>query len=278
MFSLIDKCNKEIGVSRYRYRSRLDSEASLRIVQVSDLQSEYFGRGQSELHRVVSGLSPDVVVITGDLVDREHTDFLAAKLAVDGLLRVAPVFYVNGNHEADLATDEAMGLYRMLKRMGVHVLLDRHEVVSVNRVDVRIGGLSSYSLFLARGQQAGTGRRTRKHGLNEAALVRCGRRVLGEPNGRELRILLAHEPQYLGLYLHAAPDIIFSGHAHGGQFCLPGPGRRGLYAPDQGLLPKLTQGAHCLGRTTMFISRGLGNSSFPIRLNNPPEIVCVDVD
>ena len=69
-------------------------------------------------------------------------------------------------------------------------------------------------------------------------------------------------------------DLVFSGHAHGGQFRLPFLGR-GLVAPGQGLFPRYTEGVHERNGTTMIISRGLGNSVIPVRLFNQPEIVCV---
>lgn len=282
MNGIIRKCNKDIVTTSYAYYAKtIECGRSFTIVQVSDLQSEYFGTGQRGLLEAVKGCDPDLIVFTGDLVDRGHTDYLAAEKAIHVLQSVAPVYYVNGNHEADLFSAEAADLYQVLKRDGVHVLLDRGEIAEFNGVRVNIAGLSEYTIFQARGQQAGTGHRTKKQTLAVSPVVRQIRRAFGDRDAAHrsqegsIRILLAHEPQYLRWYSAAKPDLIFSGHAHGGQFCLPG--RRGLSAPDQGVFPKLTWGRHRCGDTTMFISRGLGNSSFPLRLNNPPEIVRVQV-
>lgn len=316
MNRFIQKCNKEITTAEYSYyTARGACGTSFRIVQVSDLQSEYFGERQIGLPRAVERCRPDIIVITGDLVDRSHTDYLAAELAVKGLVNLAPVYYVNGNHEADLPGTEAADLYRTLEKHGVHVLMDSSRMLELGGMRVNIAGLSEYTLFQARRQQAGTGHRTKKSGLVIPAVVRqircafgdrkqkkevpgagdagdvnaagsvngegCADGVSGAERLREtagaLRILLAHEPQYLRYYSAGRPDLIFSGHAHGGQFCLPGKERRGLFAPDQGVFPKLTSGCHRFAGSTMYISRGLGNSSFPLRLNNPPEIVCVEV-
>lgn len=90
-----------------------------------------------------------------------------------------------------------------------------------------------------------------------------------------MSILLAHEPQFIEEYAAANYDFIFSGHAHGGQIRLPFLG--GLFSPGQGVLPKLTSGVHCAGDGSMIISRGLGNSSFPLRIFNRPEIVLAEI-
>ncbi len=283
MNRFIQKCNKEITTAEYSYyTARGACGTSFRIVQVSDLQSEYFGERQIGLLRAVERCRPDIIVITGDLVDRSHTDYLAAELAVKGLVNLAPVYYVNGNHEADLPGTEAADLYRTLEKHGVHVLMDSGRMLELGGMRVNIAGLSEYTLFQARRQQAGTGHRTKKSGLVIPAVVRQIRCAFGDRKQKKevpgaLRILLAHEPQYLRYYSAGRPDLIFSGHAHGGQFCLPGKERRGVFAPDQGVFPKLTSGCHRFAGSTMYISRGLGNSSFPLRLNNPPEIVCVEV-
>ena len=283
MNRFIQKCNKEITTAEYSYyTARGACGTSFRIVQVSDLQSEYFGERQIGLLRAVERCRPDIIVITGDLVDRSHTDYLAAELAVKGLVNLAPVYYVNGNHEADLPGTEAADLYRTLEKHGVHVLMYSGRMLELGGMRVNIAGLSEYTLFQARRQQAGTGHRTKKSGLVIPAVVRQIRCAFGDRKQKKevpgaLRILLAHEPQYLRYYSAGRPDLIFSGHAHGGQFCLPGKERRGLFAPDQGVFPKLTSGCHRFAGSTMYISRGLGNSSFPLRLNNPPEIVCVEV-
>jgi predicted MPP superfamily phosphohydrolase len=84
-------------------------------------------------------------------------------------------------------------------------------------------------------------------------------------------LLLAHHPEYIGNYVCAGAGLVFSGHAHGGQFRLPLIG--GLYAPGQGVLPTYDAGLYSLGNTQMIVSRGLGNSRFPFRLNNRPDLV-----
>ena len=91
--------------------------------------------------------------------------------------------------------------------------------------------------------------------------------------GDRFSLVLSHRPELLPAYADAGADLVLSGHAHGGQVRLPGIG--GLFAPGQGILPRLTSGVYARGETRLVVSRGLGNSSFPLRVFNPPEIVTV---
>ena len=86
-------------------------------------------------------------------------------------------------------------------------------------------------------------------------------------------VLLAHRPEDFQAYVDAGIDVTLSGHAHGGQFRIPGMG--GLVAPGQGYFPKYTAGIHEQGESKLVVSRGLGNSIIPMRLFNLPEIVVV---
>jgi hypothetical protein len=89
-------------------------------------------------------------------------------------------------------------------------------------------------------------------------------------------VLLAHDPRYFKRYCAKGFDLVLCGHAHGGQFRIPFT-KRGVYAPGLGLLPTYCMGSYSDGRTTMIVSRGLGNSEFPLRLFNPPEVVTVRI-
>jgi predicted MPP superfamily phosphohydrolase len=96
----------------------------------------------------------------------------------------------------------------------------------------------------------------------------------GIPSDR-LQLVLAHEPQYIEVYRNSEPDLVLSGHAHGGQFRIPGIG--GLVAPGQGIFPKYTSGLYRTGNTTMIVSRGLGNSIIPIRIFNRPHVIIIEL-
>ncbi|MGN0709488.1 MAG: metallophosphoesterase [Anaerovoracaceae bacterium] len=312
---LLYRCNKKIGTSYHTFtydraarRGRCSDGPSekgrraYRMLQISDLQSEYFGEGQSELLAAVYAASPDLTVITGDLVDRSHTDYLAAMLAVKGALSVSRVAYIPGNHEIDLPEDETAGLFESLGNAGVDVMTGRVMKLEIGGAPARGGegagkrggecagkrdgegagtltmalaGLSEYDVFRARAQGWGTGRKEKKGPLDAVALMEAVKGLTGQFDPAELNVVLVHEPQYFGFYAVKGVDLVLAGHAHGGQFRLPS--GQGLFSPGQGIFPRFTEGAHEINDTTMIVSRGLGNSSFPLRLNDPPELVCVDI-
>lgn len=88
-------------------------------------------------------------------------------------------------------------------------------------------------------------------------------------------ILLSHRPELFEVYAKNNIDLILSGHAHGGQFCLPLIG--GLLAPNQGLFPKYDSGIYTQENTNMVVSRGIGNRLFPFRFNNCPEVILIEL-
>ena len=89
-------------------------------------------------------------------------------------------------------------------------------------------------------------------------------------------VLLSHRPELFDVYVSGNVALVLSGHAHGGQFRLPYLG--GLVAPNQGLFPEYDAGMYVRGNTTMIVSRGIGNSLFPFRINNRPEVLIIQLD
>lgn len=254
--------DKSIKVTEYRIKDDKfpQSLKNFRILQVSDLQSNRFGKYQRRLIRKVEKLEPDIIVVTGDLIDRNHTNYNLAKDAIIGLGTIAPVYYANGNHETLLNQYDYRGfLYEMEAEM--EALLGRAE--SYHDDELVIGGLDEMVVHKSRNYD--------RHNpvTDPQCIVDHINEIFDDMKG--YRILLAHEPQLLDVYSEAGPDLIFSGHAHGGQIRLPGIG--GLYSPEQGIFPKLASGIHSSGNSKMVISRGLGNSRFPFRVFNRPELV-----
>lgn len=262
--------NKSIVVTEYIYESEKLPNAfdGYRITQVSDLQSEYFGKAQGNLIKKVESTKPDMIVFTGDLLDRNHTDFDAARTAMKGLLEIAPVYYVNGNHEMAVEEKAMEAFYKELEEMGVEVLFDRKAIVTKKDTNICLLGLSEYTVFGCKDYV-----RDNNAPLDIDAFETALTALRGQAGIDDFTILLTHEPQYLGMYAAADFDLAFAGHAHGGQIRLPF--TEGLYAPGQGVLPKMTSGVHRKRDTTLVISRGLGNSTFPFRVFNRPEIVNV---
>lgn len=265
--------NRHLETTYYTYKAEqlgADLEG-YRIVQISDLHNVKFGKNNQKLVDRIRECEPDMIVLTGDLVDSNHTNVDRAVQFVDEIVKICPVYYVTGNHEYWLEKSEYDELMDGLVSAGV-VILD-NQVVEISRGDAkfRLVGLDDRSL--ADGTlEALLSDESIRNNQAEQKEETADNEDSGE---KELTVVLAHEPQYLARYAGTGVDLVLSGHAHGGQFRLPFVG--GIVAPDQGFLPEYTVGEYYMNGTEMIVSRGLGNSVIPVRLFNYPEIVCVDL-
>ena len=241
----------------------LPGEGSFTIAQVSDLHNAEFGGGNRELLAILEEAEPDLIAITGDLIDSRRTDPAPALAFLEGAVELAPVCYVTGNHEFR-AYDAYQDLKSQMEELGVIVL--ENEAVVLEAVPLRVIGLDDPSFGVRRDPSA------TPEQLLQGALTALAPQA-GEEDLRT--VLLAHRPEYVELYAQHGADLVLSGHAHGGQVRLPGVG--GLYAPGQGFLPAYTSGLYQIGETSLVVSRGLGNSLFPLRVNNRPEVVLVEL-
>lgn len=230
--------------------------SGLRIAHVSDLHNAEFGAGNRELLGLLAEQEPDLIAVTGDLVDSRHTDMNTALSFVGEAVEIAPVYYVPGNHEARLS--DYGELRAGLEAAGAVVLEDR----AVKYMGANLIGLSDPDFALL-GDIFG----------EVPAMTRAKLSELTDPGGYNL--LLSHRPELFETYKDSGIDLVLTGHAHGGQFRLPFIG--GLIAPNQGFFPKYDSGLYTDGRTNMVVSRGLGNSIIPLRFNNRPEIVIVEL-
>ena len=220
------------------------------IVQISDLHNMRFGKGQEILLQKVSAAQPDLIVVTGDIIDSIHTDIPLAMEFIQGAINIAPVAYVPGNHEARI--DNYEQLINLLADVGVRVLENNQFNIERNHEHIELLGIVD-PFF-------------------KPASVSLNALNLQDPTS--FKILLSHRPELIKLYASKNIDLVFTGHAHGGQIRIPYL-RGGLIAPDQGLFPKYTSGIYFEMDTTEVVSRGLGNSIFPLRIFNRPEIIVV---
>ena len=226
-----------------------------KIAHVSDLHNAVFGRENEKLLSLIRAAEPDIIAITGDLIDSRHTDIDSALAFVEAAAEIAPVYYVTGNHESRLDFDE---IEPRLIAPGARVLRNEAEDVGRGGERIRLAGIDDPS-FIRTGGTA-----------EERAAAELEQ--LGDGGGT-FTVLLAHRPELVEVYAEYGAGLVLSGHAHGGQVRLPLLG--GLYAPGQGLLPEYDSGLYSLGETQMVVSRGLGNSVAPLRVNNRPELVIV---
>lgn len=245
--------NTAIQVTEYTIAAR-DLPAAfdgLVIAHVSDLHNTAFGEGNVRLLNRLSEKAPDIIAVTGDLIDCRHPGMETAADFMEEARKLAPVLYVTGNHEARSA--DYGNLQRRLDEAGVVTLNDAGRLLEREGTYLTILGLQDPDGLAGRGASSDG----RLAGLMEAS--------------RGYTILLSHRPEMFESYCDAGVDLVLSGHAHGGQVRLPLIG--GLAAPDQGFLPKYEEGLHRKGKTCMEVSRGLGNSIIPLRVNNRPELI-----
>lgn len=253
------------------------------IVQLSDLHGKYFGKNQENLVRIIRRANPDLIVYTGDLIDsrrynreysRHHNEDAGLELMRQAT-KIAPVYYVPGNHE--WRTGDFTFLEKRLRENKVRVLRNSLEEIKRGQSEILIMGIDdpTFHSKQAEGEQITADLIRALENEEEKISVELLGRLMGRTNDSELKILLAHRPELFPTYSRYDIDLIFSGHFHGGQVRVPFKG--GLIAPNQGLFPRYTAGKYKDGNSTLIVSRGLGNSIFPQRLFNRPEVVVVNL-
>jgi len=248
--------NFYIEVTHYEVSSPKlpDSFEGFKIVQISDLHNENFGNKQSSLIEKVRMEKPDLIIITGDLIDSSHPDLDSVMNLILGIKDLAPIYFVSGNHETWLDPALYESLKLNLSSAGVIILEN-------SVIDFKNSANESIKIL----------------GLNESSSPSYALDLMSsQVDDSDFTLLLAHHPEDFELYVSYGIDLVFSGHAHGGQMRLPLIG--GLIAPDQGFFPKYTSGLWTLDKTTLIISRGLGNSIIPIRFFNGPELITLTLN
>ena len=246
--------NTALEVNTYKLSSdRIPMEFDgFRIVQISDFHNGEFGEGNSRFLKLVTQAKPDIIVITGDLVDSRRTDVEVSLNLARELTKIAPVYYVSGNHEARIG--EYQRLQNGLTDAGVTVLKDQVITLDRNGAYIQLAGIDDPAF---------------RWGDDAESTARVLAEIL--PENSLYTIVLSHRPELFETYVDSEVDLVFSGHAHGGQFRLPFVG--GLFAPKQGFFPEYDAGVYEIDNTAMIVSRGIGNSILPLRFNNRPEIV-----
>ena len=251
--------NKALEINAYEISGgKIPTEFDgFRIAQISDFHNGEFGEGNEKLLNLLAGTEPDIIVITGDLIDSRRTDVEVSLNLSRALVKIAPVYYVTGNHESRVP-EAYKALKAGLTDAGITILENNTVSISRDGKSILLAGIEDPAF------------RWGDEGESTA-------RVLAEilPEDGPYTILLSHRPELFDAYVKAKTDLVFSGHAHGGQFRFPLVG--GLVAPNQGLLPKYDAGLFRKDDTTMIVSRGVGNSIIPLRFCNRPEIVLAEL-
>lgn len=246
--------NISIEISRYTVCDELIPSTldGFKIAQVSDLHNAEFGENNETLIEKIEKENPDIIVITGDTLDYFHTNVDVAVTFIEQAIKIAPCYYVTGNHEGWIGRLAFSDFEEKLNELGVIVLHNESVLLEQGGEKIALMGIDDpdYTFGFSKN-------------LTDMA------------TDEYFTVLLSHRPEYFDDYVSNGYNLILSGHAHGGQFRLPLIG--GLLAPDQGWFPKYDSGMHTKENTSMIVSRGVGNSVVPIRFNNPPELIIVEL-
>jgi len=255
--------NNSVVITKHKYtNNKLPKEfKGIKILQISDLHNKNF---HGRLTNKIREINPDIIVITGDLIDRRKINLKIAIEFVKEIVKIAPTYYVSGNHE------QLSEHYNELKEdlNDLNVIIVDNSYVAINKEGSAIGliGIADPAI---RGNE--------KNNLfeNNLSYMKSKLNDLTQGLNTDFNILLSHRPEQFNIYKEFNMDLVFSGHAHGGQIRIPLLG--GILAPNQGFFPKYSEGIHKEASTTMVVSRGLGNSVFPFRIFNRPELVVVRI-
>lgn len=252
---MITGLDNRLTITEYQIHSDLIINPQ-KIVLLTDLHSCYYGLSQDELIEAVHEQNPDLVLMSGDMADDGMPDEGVIDL-LEGIAGRYPCYYVSGNHEYWSGRVKAQK--EMFRSYGVKVLEGETDSITLNGQVIFISGIDD--------PYCG------------AEMFEAQLRAVGEAAAEDrYTILLSHRPEWFDQYAEYNFNLVVSGHAHGGQWRVPYLLTNGLFAPDQGLFPRLTTGVHDENHTTMVVSRGLSRESTRIpRFFNPPELVIIEL-
>ena len=235
----------------------------LRIVQLSDLHNKEFGENNARLYQAVEQAGPDVIFLTGDLVDEYAEEPVPYARAVGrALSAIAPTYYVTGNHEWAHGNAVVEEIKTALREAGVTVLSNEYVPLERNGEMILIAGVDD------------------PNGYADQKTPDALAAEIYQNGADPFWLLLAHRNNlFNGRYCRLGADLTFSGHAHGGIWRLPF--TDGLVDTNMHLLPSFTSGFyHCTDEdcegAEVFVSRGLGNSPrWAFRLFNRPQVAVI---
>jgi len=249
-----------IEVNRYKTGGEnLPKEFNgFKIAHLSDFHNR---RKNDEIIERLKEEGPNIIAITGDFIDSRKTNTQISLDFAKKLVSIATCYYVMGNHESRL-TEIYPEFEKSLIEIGVTVLRNQVATIEKNGEAIQLIGIDDPRLSY------------KKDNIKRARMVI--KEHLSKIKCEGYKILMCHRPEAFLEYVDAQIDLALTGHAHGGQIILPLIG--GIIAPNQGLFPKYYKGMYSRDKTSMIVNRGLGNSLFPFRFNNRPEIIVIELE
>ena len=250
-----------LSVEKFDFETdKLRIENGYKIAHISDYHNSHSNFLNDAVLSSLKEEKPDIIVLTGDLVDCRKTDIEKGIDFVTKIIEIAPVYYVTGNHECNISIDSQSAFDNMiedLEKLGVEVLRgEASEIILPNKEKINVFGIDDPYFHCGSASE-----------IKYATDSLCS---FLEVNKKEFNILLAHHPEQIEIYSQYGFDLVYSGHAHGGQGRIFG---LGLIAPDQGLFPKYTSGLYEENGTSLIVSRGIGNSIAPVRIFDRPHLI-----
>lgn len=254
----------ELTLVRYEVTAELTQP--LRIVQLSDLHGHSFGENNQRLAEVVEAQRPDLIFMTGDMLDKSDENPDIACELIEALSDTAPVYYCYGNHETSWISRTGKNPEAVLTQAGAVVLDTEYVDITLKGQALRIGGFHGYYRYPGMLKAV-----TKSHEGQKAFFENF------EDTDR-YTILLDHIPTGWVDWgnIHSFPvDLVLTGHYHGGQIRIPFVG--GIYAPYIGFFPENTEGMFAGDTAVCILSTGLGSSPGIPRIHNPAQVVVVDL-
>ena len=229
-------------------------------MQISDFHNTKSKNLTNDVIDEIKEQKPNIIVLTGDLIDSNKTDIEVAINFIKKVNNIAPIYYVSGNHEASISSYTK--IKEQLTENKVIILDNKTEVLKINESEINLIGIDdprmAYESF-----------------VSDSEIIK-GELDNAKYDDNKYTILLSHRPELFDTYVEKELDLVLVGHAHGGQIRIPFIG--GIVAPNQGLFPKYTSGIFEKSKTTMVVNRGIGNSILPFRINNRPELVVITIN
>lgn len=258
--------NNHIEISTYNISSSRISKAfnGYKILQLSDLHSKSFGIDNRKLIEIIDKEKPDIIVMTGDMVNSYDNEFHSF-LDLAEKLKSYKVYFVEGNNETKLPKEKNIELMKAMREVGIKIL--RNSKITIVREEsvINIYGLWCDLCYYKEIKSDYRKDTYFQRNNIEKALGYCDR--------KKFNILLAHNPLYFDTYVKWGADLTLSGHVHGGVIRIPGVG--GLLSPERRFFPKYSEGQYDIDESKLIVNRGLGSKPLLPRVLNRPEISVV---
>lgn len=240
-----------------------------RIVQVSDLHNALFNTQNYDLTEAIEDAEPDIVVLTGDMVNYGTTRFERTFSLLEKLAEKYEVYYIFGNHEQNIRAANMLLITDKMEELGIKLLFNESVEIKRGGESIMLHGLCQYKKSYR--DPYYSEKSTYDFSLEEM------KGLLGESSDELVDVLLAHNPMYFDIYSQWGADLVLSGHIHGGHWRIPFV-NKGILSPNEELFPEYDSGEYIKNTTHMIVSRGINNGSEIIpRLFNRPELVVVSL-